>query len=139
MTMQEQENIRQKGYAKAMRYMANAKDMLERAGRDGDFFEDSKCVKSASEKAYKGVLAAMEVLAEIKKIPAPEEYRGKNIDYYKGVFSDNFRLWATLDSAYKILHLSGYFDGNLHVPSMKIGFRHAKTLINLIKPREAAL
>jgi hypothetical protein len=40
----------------------------------------------------------------------------------------------TLDSAYKILHLSGYYDGIRVVSVIKDGFDFARTIIDKIKP-----
>ena len=134
----EQQHIRQKGYAEAMRYMANAKKTLEKAGMDGKHYMDVKYVRGASGIAYSGALVALDALALIKKIPAPKKDKRKNIDFYRDVLSDNQKHQKILDVVYKNLHLSGYYDGNLDSAVIKSGFKHAKELIDLIKPEGEA-
>jgi hypothetical protein len=140
MTMQEQEYIKQKGYAEAMRYMANAKEALSKTDIDGKFYSDAKYVRGASGIAYSGVLVALDALAEIKKISAPKKDSRKNIDFYRDVLSYSQKQQKTLDIVYRYLHLGGYYDGNLDSDLIKLGFKNAKELINLIRPEgEAAL
>jgi uncharacterized protein YqgV (UPF0045/DUF77 family) len=137
MTIEEQRKTRQKGYAEAMRYIANAKDYLQKAGMDGSIYTDKKYVRTACGTAFNGVLEALDVLAELKEIAFPKGNKRKSIDFYRDVLSYNEKLQTYLDIVYKNLHLSGYYDGNLDSAVIKSGFKYAKELIGLIKPEAA--
>ncbi len=143
MTVQEQEHIRQKGYALAMRYIANAKDSLKKAGRNGIYFKDSKYVSSASGIAYKGVLVALDTWLELKGIELPKtkpsrKERGKTIDFYRENLAKlDKKLLQDLNMVYDILHLLGYYDGFLSVKVINEGFEIAGMIINRIKPKVA--
>ena len=67
-------------YKEALRYIDNAKDNLKLAGKDDQFYEDEKYVKTACGTAYSGALIALDALFEIKKIPTRR--RRKSIEYY---------------------------------------------------------
>jgi hypothetical protein len=142
MTMHEQEHIKQKCYAEAMRYMANAKDALKKAGRSSDFFEDSKYVSSASGTAYKGVLIALDAWLQLKGVELPAEgWRGKKKGKSIGFYRDNLtnldkKLLKRLNGVYDALHLAGYYDGTLVTGTIDAGFKIANDIIDLIKPRE---
>jgi hypothetical protein len=139
MTIEEQEPIKQKGYAEAMRYMANAKDDLANSGMDGKLYTDAKYVRKASGIAYSGVLVALDVLAKIKRISNPPKGHRKSVDFYRDILKDNQKLQTYFDTVYKDLHLSGYYDGNLDSSVIKSGFKYAKILIDLIRPRQEAV
>jgi hypothetical protein len=147
MTMHEQAHIKQKGYAEAMRYMANAKDMLKKAGRDGKHFKDSKYVSSASGIAYKGALVALDAWLQLKGVKLPRSARdakdgklekGKSIGFYKKVLTNlDKKLLSDLDGVYRSLHLDGYYDGVLWAGTIDTGFDAAHEIINRIKHAEA--
>jgi hypothetical protein len=146
MTMHEQEHIKQTEYAAAMRYMANAKDMLKKAGREGKRFKDSKYVSSASGIAYKGALVALDAWLRLKGVKLPEKREAKNgkseesksIGFYRKVLTNMDRkLLDDLNGVYKHLHLDGYYDGTLLVGIIDTGFSVATDIIDRIKPREA--
>jgi hypothetical protein len=143
MTTQEQQAMRQKGYVEAMRYIANAKDALKKAGRDGIYFEDAKYVSSASGIAYKGVLTALDAWLQIKGVESPKNERGrkkgKSIDFYRTNLAKlDKKLLRALNVAYDNLHLAGYYDGTLSFGTINDGFKSACELIDLIKPTGAA-
>ncbi|GBU23627.1 hypothetical protein R83H12_00243 [Fibrobacteria bacterium R8-3-H12] len=133
MTIEDQQNTKQKGYSEAMRYIANAKGYLQKAGMDGNLYKDEKYVRSASGTAYSGVLVALEALAKIKGIPNPKKGR-RSVDFYRDILSYNEKFQKYFDVVYKNLHLSGYYDGTLSSGTIKDGFKYAKELINLVKP-----
>jgi len=137
MTIEEQQNKKQEGYALAMRYIANAKDYLEKAGMNGDLYKDKKYVRTACGTAYSGVLEALDVVAKLRNVSPPKGNKRKNIEFYRDILSYNKKLQDYLDTVYKNLHLSGYYDGNLDSAVVKSGFRYAKELIDLIKPEAA--
>ncbi len=143
MTVQEQEHVKQKGYAEAMRYIANAKDALEKAGRNGMSFKDSKYVSSASGIAYKGVLVALDAWLQLKGIELPKnkpskKERSKTIDFYReNIAKLDKKLLHDLNMVYEALHLYGYYDGTLLIGTISDGFKFAKNIINRIKPKGA--
>jgi hypothetical protein len=139
-TLQKQQNVRQEGYAKAMRYIANAEDILQKAGRDGRYFEDDKYVSSASGIAYKGVLVALDAWLQLKGVDLPRNERGrgkgKSIDFYRANLSKlDKKLLRALNGAYDSLHLDGYYDGTLVTETIDGGFKCAMEIINSIKPQ----
>jgi hypothetical protein len=145
MTILEQEHIRQKEYTLAMRYMANAKDMLKKAGRDGNYFKDSKYVSSASGIAYKGALVALDAWLKLKGVELPKsnsrgEKKGKSIDFYRTNLTElDKKLLRALNLAYSNLHLYGYYDGTLSVGTISDGFESANEIITKIKPKQEVL
>jgi hypothetical protein len=138
MTLQEQQHIKQKGYAEAMRYIANAKDYLKKAGIEGDWYKDKKYVRTACGTAYNGVLEALGTYFELKNIDVFENKERSTIDFYrKNLPKENKKLLKTLNSVYSILHINGYYQGVLDSVLIKTGFQRAKEIIDLIKPAEA--
>jgi len=119
-------------YKEAMRYIENAREDLKLAGKDGKFYDDEKYVKSASGIAYSGTLVALDCLFNVKNIP---KRRGRKfIDYYQ----DNLgkidkKLLKHLNTAYRVLHLEGYYEGETKVQTIDSGFDSAIDIIDSIK------
>ena len=87
-----------------MRYIENAKNTLELAGRDGKFYIDEKYVHTACGTAYIGMLKALDYYFELKNVP---KKRGrKAIEYYRTVLSD---LDKKLYSFYSFKHQNYLF------------------------------
>ena len=140
MRREEQENIRQRDYAEAMRYMANARDTLQLAKLERNRYKDPKYVRAACGTAYNGVLIALDAFFEIKDIPLPKDDIRKNVKYYRdGIGDANRKMRDNFDDVYKILHLSGYYDGNLNAKMIKEGFDKANLIIDKIKPQQEAV
>jgi hypothetical protein len=142
MTLQDQQHIRQKNYAEAMRYIANAKDVLQKAGFENGRYKDSKYVRMACGTAYSGVLIAIETWLKLKDVDfsevAANKNKRKNIDFYKkNVAERDGKLKGYLDDAYQILHLDGYYDGLQNIKVIKEGFVAAKNIVAQIKPEAA--
>ncbi|GHT73066.1 hypothetical protein AGMMS50262_03510 [Bacteroidia bacterium] len=137
MSIDEQQKIREKQYAEAIRYMDNAKEMLKKAGKEGHFYNDKKYVRVACGTAYSGVLIALDTYLLFKGI---KKTKGrKSIEYYcDNVGSQDKKLLKYLDSVYTILHLSGYYDGTLDARAVLAGFDSAYKIIDKIRPLEQA-
>jgi hypothetical protein len=120
-------------YLEAMRYVENAKNTLELAGKDGNFYVDPKYVKTACGTAYSGILVALDSLFDIKNVP---KRRGrKAIDYYQNNLSKiDKKLLNYLTSAYNVLHLEGYYSGEKKIDIIRSGFDSAVNIINALKP-----
>ena len=140
MTLQNQQHIKRDGYAEAMRYIANAKDYLQKAGMDNKgLYEDKKYVRTACGTAYNGVLEALNTYLKLKNPEVLKSKERKTIDFYrKHLAKDNKKMLNILESAYHILHIDGYYEGVKDSDIIKLGFKKAKELIDLIKPSEAA-
>ena len=142
MTLQDQQHIKHKNYAEAMRYIANAKDVLQKAGFENGRYKDSKYVRMACGTAYSGVLIAIETWLKLKDVDfsevAANKNKRKNIDFYKkNVAERDGKLKGYLDDAYQILHLDGYYDGLQNIKVIKEGFVAAKNIVAQIKPEAA--
>jgi len=136
----EQQHIKREGYAEAMCYIANAKDYLQKAGMDNKgFYADKKYVRTACGTAYNGVLEALETYLRLKNPSAFETNERKTIDFYRRhLAKENKKMLKSLENAYYVLHIGGYYDG-VKVPDfIKGGFKSAKEIIDLIKPAGGA-
>jgi hypothetical protein len=137
MSIQEQEQVKTKYYNEAIRYMDNAKESLKKAKKRDNYYQDIKYVKTACGTAYNGVLLALDGFFLMKGIENPEGKDRKSIEYYhKNLSKLDKKLLNQLNSAYKILHLWGYYDGIEKATVVKDGFDDAYTIIDKIKPRE---
>jgi hypothetical protein len=138
MTVQEQQTTRQKGYKEAMRYIANAKDYLKTAEKGESHYKDKKYVRTACGSAYNGTLVALDALLKIKGIELPKGKTRKTVDFYRMSIGTDRKLLDAFNTAYNILHLYGYYDGETNIKVIQNGFEMAVAVINRIKPMEAA-
>ena len=137
MSIQEQETVRKKYYNKAVRYMDNAKECLQKAQKDGKYYNDPKYVKMACGTAYSGLLVALDGFLILKKVELPKGKDRKSIEFYhNNLVQLDRKMLNTLNSAYEILHLFGYYDGIKSVKVVKEGFDDAYSIIKKIKPVE---
>jgi len=145
MAIQEQEELKKKYYGEAIRYMDNAKECLQKAQKEGKYYNDPKYVKMACGTAYNGLLTALDGFLTLKNIELPKgkdrkstvSERSRTIEFYHNNLAKiDKKMLKTLNSAYQILHLSGYYDGILNVNVIKEGFDNAYTLIKKIKPAD---
>ena len=138
MSIQEQEMTKKTYYGEAMRYMDNAKEYLKNAQKEGDIYRDRKYVRTACGTAYSGVLIALDGYCMLKGIHTSKSKKErKSIEYYqKNLGKQDRKMLDNLNVAYKILHLSGYYDGIEDAIVVKRGFDLANTLIEKIKPSE---
>jgi hypothetical protein len=135
MTTHEQEALRQKAYAEAQRYMNNAKDALQLAGKDDDYYTDPKYVRTASGVAYSGTLLAMDALFTLRGVEMPGKKHRRSIEFYRtNAAKIDGKLLNNLNIAYNVLHLDGYYDGILGVEIILGGFKAANKIIELIVP-----
>ena len=134
MSLHEQEDLKQQYYSEAMRYMDNARDYLKNAKKENDFYLDKKYVKTACGTAYSGLLVALDGFLQLKNIK-PKGKERKSIEFYqRNITGIDKKMLNTLNSAYEILHLWGYYDGITSAKVVKEGFSYAYSLINQIKP-----
>jgi hypothetical protein len=133
MVIREQNRIRTTYYNEAIRYMENAKETLKKAGKEDRFYVDEKYVKTACGTAYNGVLKALDGYLLLKGIDTKKGR--KDIEYYEDAIAGiDRKLLNYLNSAYKILHLNGYYDGVKDARVIAEGFNLAYSIIERIKP-----
>jgi len=135
MSIQEQQELKEKYYSEAMRYMDNAREYLKSAKKEGNIYRDAKYVRTACGTAYSGVLIALDGFLILKGIHKPTKKERKSIEYYqKNLGKLDRKMMDNLNIAYKILHLSGYYDGIEDAVVVKRGFDLADNLIGKIRP-----
>jgi hypothetical protein len=92
-------------------------------------------VRTACGTAYNGVLLALDTYLMLKDVELPKKKKRRSIEFYEQNISKlDGKLSKHLGSAYNILHLSGYYDGELSVSVITAGFDVAYEIINKIKP-----
>lgn len=128
---------RQSRHREAIRYIENASEILRtKARKKNKYYEDDKYVRMACATAYNGVLLAADTYLAMK---------GKTIEKRKGsrVSVDDYRsrlgkidktMLKTFNTAYEILHLVGYYEGETRFDVIRSGIDSAIDLINEIKP-----
>src|ERR1017187_1191668 len=122
----------QKSYDEAARLMNNAKKELLLAKKHGSVFEDVKHMRLACGAAYLSVLKAVDGIFILRNIPIPKERR--SIEYYKeGLSHFDKKTLTSLNVAYALLHLDGYYDGLNHVKTILSGFEQAESIIKKLK------
>jgi uncharacterized protein (UPF0332 family) len=133
----EQQAIREKYYAEALRCMDNAKETLKKANKESNYYSDKKYVRTACGTAYNGVLLALDAYLLTKGVRRP---RGrKSIEYYQNnIGQADKKMLNHLNSVYEVLHLAGYYDGVQDARILKIGFDTAYDIIEKIKPQPAS-
>ena len=120
-------------YQEAMRYIDNARDQLEDAGKEDKFYKDVKYIKTACGTAYSGILTALDFLFEIKKVP--KKKGRKSIEYYQKTLSEiDKKLLKHLNNAYTVLHLDCYYGGITSINTIESGFENATSIIAALKP-----
>jgi hypothetical protein len=135
MLHEEQQEIKQKYYTEAIRYMDNAKEILKKAQKEDDFYNDKKYVRMACGTAYSGVLIALDTYLFLKGVEMKKNKKRKSIEYYvDNIGKLDKKLLKYVNSIYSVLHLSGYYDGVLDARVIKVGFDEAYEIIENIKP-----
>jgi hypothetical protein len=134
MSIEKQEEIKQRSYAEAMRYMSNAKETLQKARKEDDVYSDKKYVRTACGTAYNGVLLALDTYLELKGVDMPKKKRRSIGFYTSNIAQLDGKLQTKLHTVYEILHLSGYYDGLQDAVIVKRGFDVAYDIIDRIKP-----
>ncbi|MDR2554402.1 MAG: DUF5618 family protein [Fibromonadaceae bacterium] len=148
MTQKEQEHIKQKGYKEAMHYIANAKDDLKLARRNGRYFDETKYVSSASGIAYRGVLKALDTWLQLKGVEIPKNFdrsedknkgKSRTIDFYRTHLAKmDKKLLGDLNAVYWSLHLLGYYDCCAMTKVIDEGFEVVDEILKRIEPAGAA-
>ena len=112
----------------ARRYVANAKEVIEKANYDCETksYTDSKYVKTAGDILWKGCLIAMDSALDVRK------GKGRpSIEKYKEAAGKRDRsLLQFLNVGYATMHLSMGYDGNKSKKVCDAGFESANAIID---------
>jgi hypothetical protein len=139
MSVEEQQELKQKSYTEAMRYMSNAKETLQKAKKENKYYQDRKYVRTACGTAYNGVLIALDTYFMLKDVELPKKKR-RSIDFYtRNISKIDGKMTKYLDVVYDVLHIGGYYDGNLNAIVINEGFDAAYEIISKIKPQELVI
>jgi len=112
----------------AKRYLVNAKYILsEKAGKDGNYYSDSKYVKMAGDMAWKGVLIALDSVFHVKK---RANQRVSVEDYKEAIAKTNGKVLTMVNTGYQVLHLSMGCDGIKNFKVCQAGMEEAKRIID---------
>jgi len=136
MNKEEQNAFLSKEYTEANRYIDNAKDALKKAIiQDSGYYKDKKYVETACGVAYVGVLHALDAWLTVKGVQMPSKKKHKTIDFYLfNVAQIDNKLASHINTAYNVLHLSGYYRGETKIKIIEGGFEAAYDIIERIKP-----
>jgi hypothetical protein len=119
-------------YLEALRYMDNAKENLQKAGKDEGLYKDKKYVRTASGIAYNAILIALDEYLHRKE--GNSYKKAKSIEEYKSrITNKDKKLLTLLVSAYDTLHINGYYIGTTSVKTITSGFEDAYKIIEYIK------
>ena len=135
MSIEEQQRVKGKYYGEAIRYMDNARECLAKAKKEDGYFYDKKYIRMACGTAYSGMLVALDGFLVLKGIHEASTKKRKSIEYYQEQIAKiDKKMLITLNCAYQVLHLSGYYDGVQKEVVIKAGFEDAYTIIEQIRP-----
>lgn len=122
----------QKILDEATRLMNNAHKELQKADRNGKIYRDVKHLRLACGAAYLAALKAIDGIFLLRNVPKPK--RRASIEYYHdGVARLDKKMLNSLNTAYQVLHLDGYYDGLNDIRVIKIGFEEAEFIIHKLK------
>lgn len=128
---------RQNRYREAVRYINNASEILRtKANKKDKYYQDDKYVRMACATAYNGVLLAADTYLEMKgkSIEKKKGSRVKVEDYRTRLAKIDNKILKNFNTAYEILHIVGYYEGETKSDIIRSGIDSAIDVINQIKP-----
>jgi hypothetical protein len=127
---------RESRYREAVRYLQNATELLRTKARKKDkYYQDEKYVRMACGTAYSATLLALNTYLEMKGKPLKKVKGRLSVDdYRKHLAPVDTKLLQAFNTAYNVLHLSGYYDGETKQGVIREGLDSAIEIINKIKP-----
>ena len=119
----------------AERYLENARQILsEKAGKDGNYYQDGKYVRMAGNTAWNGVLIALDGVLDVRK-NLKSRQRPDIKDYQAAMSQKDSKMTRPLHVAYETLHLVLGYDGNLRYKIVQDGLEQAKFMIDRAKKK----
>jgi hypothetical protein len=112
----------------ARRYVANAKENIEKANYDPELgsYVDCKYVKTAGNILWSGCLVALDAVLHVRKgkgRPSIEKYK-------KAAGQRDGKLLYFINLGYDMMHLVMGYDGNTDKKVCDIGFDYANSIID---------
>ena len=114
----------------ARRYVANAKELLEKNGQldyETQIYSDRKHVRMAGNTLWNGVLLILEEVFHIKGKDRPHP---DIIDYKDAINKRDGKLLRLVIIAYETIHIYMGYDGNPQKETCQAGFRIANDIID---------
>ena len=113
----------------AERYLDNARQILsEKAGKDGNYYQDSKYVRMAGNTAWNGVLIALDGVLDVRK-NLKSRQRPDIKDYQEAMAKKDSKMTRPLHDAYTTLHLFLGYDGITRYKIVHDGMEQAKMML----------
>ena len=113
----------------AERYIQNARQLLsDKAGKDGEYYTDSKYIKMAGHTAWCGVLLALDATLKVKN-RMKKGQRPDIKDYQEALSKVDKKMLRALMNSYETLHIVLGYDGNLRYKVVQAGLEEAQDLI----------
>ena len=111
----------------ARRYVANAKEVIQKANYDPELnrYSDGKYVKMAGNTLWNGCLIALDALFGISKRKGRPDIR----KYKEEAAKRDKKLLAAIADGYNTMHLSMGYDGNKDRRVCDAGFANANAII----------
>ena len=114
----------------AERYLANARQALsEKAGKEGNYYTDSKYVKQAGNAAWNGVLVALDAVTDVRK----NLKKGQRLDikdYQNAILKIDKKMNMPFLAAYESLHKALGYDGNPSYVIVQDALKQGKMIID---------
>lgn len=121
----------------ALRYLQNAKEILEKSPVEDMRFADTKYVQEACGTAYLAVLKAIDeyLLSKgLSKKELPKSVDGYRKSLQRHLAVHDGKLLREFEDIYDELHIAGYYRGMLHsVDVVKAAMKAAKAFIEKIR------
>ena len=118
----------------AERYLKNAQDNLQKAGREDGYYIDEKYVSTACGIGYRGALLATDAYLAKYGMQVPDKKGRRRADNYRELLGkQNRKVLNSFNAAYYALHINGYYGGVLKVKTIQSGFEAFKELIYYAK------
>jgi hypothetical protein len=114
----------------AERYVQNARRLLsENAGKDGNYYTDSKYIRMAGHTAWCGVLIALDAVLKINE-RLKKGQRPEFKDYQEAIGKIDKKMPRILHNSYETLHKILGYDGNLRYKIVQDGLEEAQDIID---------
>jgi len=115
----------------AERYWENAKTILsEKAGKEGNYYNDPKYVKMAGNTAWNGVLVALDAVLKVREEKNMKKGQRPDFrDYEEAMAKKDRKMLHTLLSAYESLHKALGYDGNPNYKIVQESMQEGKLVI----------
>jgi hypothetical protein len=121
-------------FLEAKRYYNNAKERLKGAKIEYNRYQDTKPVREACGTCYLSVLLALDgyfISRGIEDENLPSTTAGYR-EYLNRYLVHNGKVRHAFNTAWEILHVSGYYRGHSDVEMIKVGFKNAKIILDTL-------